>query len=103
MSLVFDINITDSERYKINIYKNELLVLEYYFLSNDINTNTDRIKDIIIDGVGIIYFHNGDILSLELNSISFELVNMYVNFNISKEEREQFLYEIIFKIGNKLN
>lgn len=103
MDLTFNIEILeDINMNKLCILNNDNILLEYCFSYRDIFRMSDSIKELIISGTGTIIFTNNDILTLDENLISFELINMYVAYPISIDQRNQFLDEMILKISDKL-
>lgn len=103
MELTFSIEVLeDMNMNKLYILNSGSILLEYCFRYQDIFSMSDGIKELIISGTGSIVFSNNDILTLDNNSISFELINMHVAYPISTEQRNQFLDEMILKISDKL-
>lgn len=101
MDLKFSIEVSENIN-KLYILNNDNILLEYCFLCQDIYSTSNDIKELIISGTGSIVFSNNDILTLDKNLISFELINMHVAYPISIEQIDQFLDEMILKISDKL-
>lgn len=72
------------------------ILIEY--LINDAVKSFEKsllLKDLIIDGIGYFYVSNNDIITINKNSIEIEMMTMYFRYEITLEEHEQFLQEII--------
>ena len=81
---------------KLFILDNNNIIIEYIINDARLSFNKSQLlKNLILDGFGYFYLENNDIVTITQSSIEIELFNMYIKYNLTLIEHEQFMQEMI--------